>query len=269
MENQKPAQKTIIITEQYKKPLEISGLLLNLDARKLVGFYVEAVVLKDPKQPQSITRQPLLEKVSVKGLKPTPYALQAILKQLTGIAAKQEQERLQLRYKEERIATPDQETWVRHKMYSYFYNALQQVKPFASLLKWHYETTDEQLSTTRVVKPGSISNYSPVVSIQLVRTPTGSLRMLLLVNINENLYPLTDFKRHGFLLRNKNEFFMLKPADAILTEQYPEGFYDIAAAEEQAFYKNSYRCWNSNMLLTVLCCSNWKPLPLHRNAEYT
>jgi SNF2 family DNA or RNA helicase len=239
MENQKPAQKTIIITEQYKKPLEIAGLLLNLDSRKLAGFYVEAVVLKDPKQPQSITKQPLLEKVAVKGLKPTPYALQAILKALTGIAAKNEQERLQLRYKEEGITTPDPETWVRHKMYRYFYNALQQVKPFATLLKWHYETTDEQLSTTRVVKPGSISNYSPVVSIQLVRTPTDGLRMLLLVNINENLYPLTDFKRHGFLLRNKNEFFMLKPEDAILTEQYPDGFHDIATTDEQAFLQKT------------------------------
>src|SRR5688572_24527264 len=114
MDNQKPAQKTIIITEQYKKPLEISGLLLNLDPRKQVGFYVEAVVHKDPKQPQSITKQPLLERVSIKGLKPTPYVVQGILKQLTGIAAKHEQEKWQLRYKEDSITSVDPETWVRH-----------------------------------------------------------------------------------------------------------------------------------------------------------
>lgn len=235
MDNQKPAQKTIIITEQYKKPLEISGLLLNLDPRKQVGFYVEAVVLKDPKQPQNMTKQPLLDKVGVKGLRPTPYALQAILKALTGMTARQEQEKWQLRYQEEGITTPDVETFVRHKMFHYFYHALQQVKPFSSLLKWHYETVDEQLSTTRVVKPGSISNYSPVVSIQMLRTPSDTLRMLLQVNINENLYPLTDFKRHGFLLKHKNEFFLLKPEDAILAEKYPEGFLDIPAAGEAPF----------------------------------
>jgi SNF2 family DNA or RNA helicase len=238
MDNQKPAQKTIIITEQFKKPLEISGLLLNLDPRKQVGFYIEAVVAKDPKQPQSISKQPLLDKVAIKGLKPTPYVVQAILKQLTGIAAKHEQEKWQQRYKEDGITDPDPETWVRHKMYHYFYNSLLQVKPFASHLKWYYETTDEMLSTTKVVRPGSISNYSPVVSIKLIRTPADVLRMLVLVNINENLYPLTDFKRHGFLLRHKNEFFMLKPEDAVLTEQYPEGFYDIPAAAEQAFLQN-------------------------------
>ncbi|WP_276479438.1 DEAD/DEAH box helicase [Paraflavitalea pollutisoli] len=235
MENQKPAQKTIIITEQYKKPLEISGLLLNLDPRKMAGFYVEAVVLKDPKQPQSISKQPLLEKVSVKGLKPTPYLLQGILKQLTGISAKNEYDRLQLRYKEENITTPDTDTWVRHKMFLYFYNAMQAVKPFASVIKWYFETTDEQLSTTRVVKPASMSNYSPVVSIQLLRTPGDVLRMLLHVNINQHLFPLTDFKRHGFLLRNKNEFFLLKPEDAVLCERFPEGYYDVPTARENEF----------------------------------
>ncbi|MDF2191106.1 DEAD/DEAH box helicase [Paraflavitalea sp. CAU 1676] len=238
MENQKPAQKTIIITETQKKPLEITGLLLNLDPRKQHGFYIEAVVVKDPKQPQGISKQPLLEKVSVKGLKPTPYVLQGILKQLTGISAKNEQERLQMRYREDNITTPDPDTWVRHKMYAYFYNALQAVKPFASVMKWYYETTDEQLSTMRVVKPASISNYSPVVSIQLVRTPAETLRMLVHVNINENLFPLSDFKRHGFLLRNKNEFFLMKPEDAILTERYPEGFYDVPAESEQKFLQH-------------------------------
>lgn len=235
MDNQKPGQKTIIITEQYKKPLEISGLLLNLDPRKPVGFYVEAVALKDPKQPQSITKQPLLDKVAVKGLKPTPYILQGILKQLTGISAKQELEKWQQRYKEDGITAVDQDTWVRHKMYRYFYQALQDVKPFASLLKWYYETSDEQLITIKVVRPGSISNYSPVISLQLIRTPAEVMRMLVLVKINEHLYPLTDFKRHGFLLRHKNEFFLLKPEDAVLAERYPEGYHDIPAASEEAF----------------------------------
>lgn len=235
MDNQKPGQKTIIITEQYKKPLEIAGLLLNLDPRKQVGFYVEAVALKDPKQPQSITKQPLLDKVAVKGLKPTPYILQGILKQLTGISAKQELEKWQQRYREDGITAVDQDTWVRHKMYRYFYQALQDVKPFASLLKWYYETTDELLSTTKVVRPGSISNYSPVISLQLIRTPAEVMRMLVQVKINEHLYPLTDFKRHGFLLRHKNEFFLLKPEDAALAERYPEGYHDIPAVNEQAF----------------------------------
>lgn len=235
MENQKPAQKTIIITEQYKKPLEISGLLLNLDPRKHVGFYVEAVALKDPKQPQSITKQPLLDKVAVKGLRPTPYVLQGILKQLTGISAKQEQEKWQQRYQEEAITGFDQDTWVRHKMFRYFYQALQDVKPFSSLLKWYYEAPDEMLSTTKVVKPGSVSNYSPVISLQLIRTPTEVMRMLVLVKINDNLYPLTDFKRHGFLLRDKNEFFLLRPEDAALVERYPEGYLDITATEEESF----------------------------------
>lgn len=235
MDNQKPGQKTIIITEQYKKPLEISGLLLNLDPRKQVGFYVEAIALKDPKQPQGITKQPLLDKVAVKGLKPTPYILQGILKQLTGISARQEQEKWQQRYQEEAIAGVDQDTWVRHKMYRYFYQALQDVKPFASLLKWYYETTDELLSTTKVVKPGSVSNYSPVISLQLIRTPAAVMRMLVLVKINEHLYPLTDFKRHGFLLRDKNEFFLLRPEDAALVERYPEGYLDIPAATEESF----------------------------------
>lgn len=235
MDNQKPGQKTIIITEQQGKPLEIAGLLLNLDPRKQAGFYVEAVTLKDQKQGGGISRQPLLERVNIKGLKPTPYSLRAILKQLTGIAAKAELEKWQQRYTEDGITTPDQDTWTRYKMYTYFYKSLLDCKPFASLLKWYYETTDEQLGATRVVRPCSISNYSPEICLQLVRTPEGVLRMLVMISLNEVLYPLTDFKKHGFLLRHKNEFFLLRSEDAALIEQYPQGYYDVVASAEQGF----------------------------------
>jgi SNF2 family DNA or RNA helicase len=238
MDNQKPGQKTIIITEQQGKPLEIAGLLLNLDARKPAGFYVEAINLKDQKQGGGISRQPLLERMYIKGLKHMPPTLQAILKQLTGIVAKTEQEKWQQRYHEEAITAPDQETWTRHKMYRHFYNTLLQLKPFFSLLKWYYETTDEQLGLTKVVRPGSISNFSPVICLQLMRTPQSALRVAIMVSINDILYPLSDFKRHGFLLRNKNEFFLLKPEDAALAEQHPQGYYDVAAATEQAFIQN-------------------------------
>jgi SNF2 family DNA or RNA helicase len=120
-------------------------------------------------------------------------------------------------------------------MCSYFYKALIDCKPFASFLKWYYETTDEQLGATRVVRPCSISNYSPVICLQLARTREGVLRMLVMVTINGILYPITEFAKHGFMLRHKNEFFLLKPEDATLIEHYPQGYYDVVPSAEQAF----------------------------------
>ena len=59
--------------------------------------------------------------------------------------------------------------------------------------------------------------------------------MLVMVNINEQYFPITDFKRHGFLLQSKNEFFLLPLKDMELLYNYPQGFVDIPAEDETDF----------------------------------
>src|SRR4030095_1992285 len=119
------------------------------------------------------------------------------------------------------ICGADKEKFVKEGLLKMQHDTFQRLKPLSSLIKWYYQFTDEQLLTTAVIKSAAISNFIPKISFELVRTNSGVLRLLVWININNQSFPLTEFKRHGFLLQSKNEFFLLELKDAEILENFP------------------------------------------------
>src|SRR5207253_3989747 len=82
-------------------------------------------------------------------------------------------------------------------------------------------------------------DYLPKLSFELVKTNSGILRLLAWININNQLFPLTEFKRHGFLLQSKNEFFLLDLKDAETLENFLQGFIDAPDNNPQLFMQQT------------------------------
>src|SRR5207248_900898 len=51
--------------------------------------------------------------------------------------------------------------------------------------------------------------------------------------------PLTEFKRHGFLLQSRNEFFLLDLQDAETLHNFPQGFIDAPDNNLQLFMQQT------------------------------
>lgn len=129
------------------------------------------------------------------------------------------------------------EKFIQQGLLKMQHNAFKTLKPISSLIKWYYQFTDEQ--DDAVTKPASVSSYNPKLSFELVRTNNNILRLLVWININRQAFPLTEFKRHGFLLQSKNEFFLLDPEDAEILENFPDGFIDAPHDNLQLFIQQT------------------------------
>jgi len=238
--NNSEAKKTIILPEEKtgkKKGKQTPALLLDLVTKTELPFGIATILVNEINGNRDYKVLPLKSEKSLQDFKKLPHEITYSIRYLTAEklnAVKQEALWKHSASLRKEIAL---EEYLEQKMLSHIYFRIQELKPFTAILKWYYRQADDLNDI--IIKPASFSNYTPKLRFELLRTPGGLLRMLVMININEQYFPLTDFNRHGFLLQSKNEFFLLSIKDMELLYKYPEGFVDIPAEEETDFLLNT------------------------------
>lgn len=210
-----------------------TALLVDFVARTELPFNIATLIIHETNGDRSYRVLPLNSESSLRDFKKLPHEITYPVRLLTT-------ERLNIIKQEaeqEYNSNPGNEIsykeFLGQKILAHIYARFRELKPFRDIVKWYYRYADDLNNI--FIKPAAISSYTPKICFELVRTINGLLRMLVAVNINEQYFPLTDFKKHGFLLQSKNEFFLLPLRDAEVLHKYPQGFVDVPAAGETGF----------------------------------
>jgi len=229
------AKKTIILPAEKpgkNKGATDAALLLDFTANKELPFTVSTLLMQEMNGSRNYKVLPLNSEQGLQDFKKLPKDITFIIGNLTKDKLNDQKQRTVWQYNNRHSKDVSLKTYQRQKMLTHIYYRLQELKPFSAIVKWYYRQREENNIT---IKPAAFSNYTPKLSFELMRTDIGMLRMMVQVNINEQFFPLTDFKRHGFLLQSKNEFFLLPLKDMELLNNYPAGYADVPAAKETDF----------------------------------
>ncbi|MGC4102158.1 DEAD/DEAH box helicase [Ferruginibacter sp.] len=85
------------------------------------------------------------------------------------------------------------------------------VKPFLPLLKCYHQLPNPATGNL-MIAPCTFSGYTPALSFT-VQNKNGVLIVVTAVTVNGIAYPENAFRRFGFLLESRNEYFILKNKD--------------------------------------------------------
>jgi len=233
-------KKTIIMPLVEKgncKTKQENSFALLIDIRRIEDFpfKLKGLIVQESNGERKFKPIPLNNAHSLYELSSMPQMLSWILYSFVQEKVDSEKNILQQDADRRNICGADKEKFVKQGLLKMQHEAFQKLKPLSSLIKWYYQFTDEQSLATAVIKPAAISNYTPKISFELVRTSSGILRLLAWININNQAFLLTEFKRHGFLLQSKNEFFLLGLKDSEILENFPQGFVDAPDNDTQLF----------------------------------
>lgn len=229
-------KKTIILPAV--KPGKKNGkyetaLLLDFVSKTELSFNIAALLVQEINGDRNYKVLPLSGEKSLRDFSKLPHEVVYSIRFLTTeklAVLRQEAER---NYNSNNRSDISFKAYTEQKISSHIYYRLQELKPFSSILKWYYRYADDLNNI--FIRPAAFSNYAPKIYFELVRTQSGLLRMLVLININEEYFPLTDFTRRGFLLQSKNEFFLLSPKDVDILNKYPQGYIDVPPEKEADF----------------------------------
>lgn len=255
------------MTEGSGKQAVTPVLLLELDAAAAPAVKISAGLIRIVHDERKCQRMPLQDKKSLSIFNTLPAGVQHLLLPCTQEAMVHKE----LQLKEKFLAAPVKEQtlqqYIQEGMAQYLYHTLQQLRPLAPLLPWYCQVTEHSLE--KRIRPITVSNYTPLLSFELVRTPGGILRLLAMVTVNGQSWPLSEFEQYGFLLRSRGELFILSPADARTLAQFPQGYQDVPRAQEGAFLQHTLPALaaryqvNKNILLgkeevdTPPACNIW------------
>lgn len=228
-------RKTIIVTDNAanNKDKGEPGLIIDLKATTITAFGLDGVILLEDKKGKSISRFPLLNETSLLKYSKLPKEIRTILYRCTQTQLKE-----QLSYYKEKVTDKSQEEqddYLSKNMCTYWYNQFQQLKPFAGILLWFYTWIDPLLITTTELKRAALSSFTPRVHFELIKTPMGKLRIVAWIEINGQSHVYSEFKQYSFLLRHRNEFFLLNLEDAIVLEQFYGGYIDQGNSSTEKF----------------------------------
>ncbi|RFM30206.1 DEAD/DEAH box helicase [Deminuibacter soli] len=239
---QKKSKKTIILPavttdkgSSKSKKKTTHGLLIDLSKKQQGAFKIAGLLVAELNGSRDYKTFPLVNEISLFDFKSMPVELYRIIYALTADQINAQKNWLTDQYREKMPEGFTEEAYVQKGIQTYLYNIFQQLRPFAGILKWYYQVADDLLPSNMVIKPAAISNFSPAVAFELLRTYNGVLRMQTLIRINNHPFLATDFKRYGFLLQSKNEFFILSLKDAQTMDHFPNGYIDVAAGKEKSF----------------------------------
>ena len=93
------------------------------------------------------------------------------------------------------------------------FHELQSLKPLLPLLSCYHQLPvpgDEKRFKTA---PCVFSNFSPQLRFDVKQAEQGWFFLTIQIDLNGTAFPLQQFIQYGFLLENKNEYFLLKFAD--------------------------------------------------------
>lgn len=237
-------KKTIImpvLEKQKSKTKQKTSFALLIDIRKAhdIPFKIKGLIVQESDGERKLNPVPLNNAHSLYELSRMPLMLSWILHAFVQEKIDNQKNFLQQDADTKNICGADKEKFVKQGLLKMQHDAFQKLQPLSSLIKWYYQFTDKQLRTIAIIKPAAISNYIPKISFELERTNSGILRLLVWININNQSFPLTEFKRHGFLLQSKNEFFLLELKAAEVLENFPQGFADAPGNDIQSFMQQT------------------------------
>ncbi len=102
------------------------------------------------------------------------------------------------------------ETFYGNALLRTLHGLFEQLKPFASLLKWQHKILINKQNTKTA--PCSFSSYKPKLEFEVVKK-SEALHLQTNVLLNGSVFPLEDFTRYDFLLLSNNEYFLLAHKD--------------------------------------------------------
>ena len=228
--------KTIILPAEKagkNKGKNVPALLLDLTPKADYPFSIHALMVIEINGNRSYKMLPLSSELVLKDFKSMPPEVSRAILKLTKDRLAAIKEMLAALYDAEPSVQESKDDHINRKIVLHLYEQLQVLKPFNVILKWYYQVVDEMLLTTSVTKPASFSNYRPVVMFALLRIYSGVLRLVPMVKLNNEIIPYAEFKRYHFLLRSRNEFFILDLNDAATLDAFPDGYID--ATDEKRF----------------------------------
>ena len=85
------------------------------------------------------------------------------------------------------------------------------LKPFAHLVKW-YQQAPGLANADLITTVCAFSPFKPQLQFEVTQGGTG-LELGMFLNLNNTVYPLSDFRRFHFLLHNRHEYFILANKD--------------------------------------------------------
>ncbi len=103
----------------------------------------------------------------------------------------------------------DSSKHLHNAMARHLHRSLEQLKPFASQLKWHHKIPNKK---NFLIAPCQFSNYKPQLEFR-VQKNRKDLELVTIINVNGYSSLLSSFERDGFLLQSRNEYFLLSFAD--------------------------------------------------------
>lgn len=89
-------------------------------------------------------------------------------------------------------------------------NIFEQLKPFASLVKWQHRIIISKSNSK--TSPCAFSTFKPMLQFEVVKNKA-KLEIQTMVVLNDHKFPLNNFTRHHFLLQSNNEYFLLSHKD--------------------------------------------------------
>jgi hypothetical protein len=225
------------------KHRSIPVLLLELQSNHPTPVKISAGLLKEDAGGRTCQRMPLNDKKSLAIFNTLPAGVQHLLQPCTQEAMVYKELQLKDKFRDMPDKTGTLQQYIQDGMQQYLYHTLQQLRPLTPVLPWYTMITDDSM-LLRHTRPATVNNFPPVLSFELRRSPTGQLRVVALVTINGQSYPLADFEHYGFVLRNRGELFILPPAAGTVLVQFPGGVMEVAADQETHFLQHTLPALN-------------------------
>ncbi len=160
-------------------------------------------------------------------------------------------ENIQKRHTSQRAGVPF-ESYYKNAMTRKVHELLEQMKPFAGLLKWYHKLPGDKGNFR--TGPCTFSAYRPQLHFE-VNQEDGEFRLDIQVSLNGTDYPYSRFRRYQFLLESGNEYFILSYSDYLtlewLQEKDPQLYGtqpDVFAREILAKLEEGYTVKRNNLL---------------------
>lgn len=230
------SSKTIILPEikpGKKNGKNEFGLLLNFTVKNKFPFGVEKIMVQSFNGERYYKTIPLINDNSLVEFKMLPPVVVYSIGKLTQEKINLIRMHAELPHGSANNIHGSLYSPLEKQLLSHFNNCFRELKPFCNILKWYFTFADD-LNTIQT-KPATFSSFTPTLSFELKHSPKGFLQMQVKIHINGQNFSLQEFKRHTFLLQNRNEFFLLSLNDMEELDKYPKGYIEINPDDEAEF----------------------------------
>lgn len=233
--------KTIIINTASGKFTDReyeTGILLNFNNETKGFVTIEPLMVFDKQQGRSVKRIPFENEQHLSLLFGLPEGMVMALKKITLESLRDYLVKQGYVYLRD---TPNPLGHLNDAQVSLLndlrYEVLQELKAFTAVYKNIYHLLKGEKFGNNTVKPASLSVFVPSLFFKLQKA-NAFLTLTCFVVINNEHFPFTDFEKTGFLLRSRNEYFLLQKADLVALGIFEKGLLMVHEKEQAAFVIN-------------------------------